>query len=126
MLAGTNGALIQIIMASRVAYGLADSGQGPRWLGIVHPRRQTPTNSTLLVTAIVLILALWIPIMPLAKATSTILLIVFALVNVSLVILKIQKLPVTADCPNYPLALPLTGTVACIAFVLLNFFSLFV
>ena len=120
MLAGLNGALIQIIMASRVAYGLSSAGQGPKWLATVHRRRQTPVNSTAVVTMFVLILALWFPIVPLAKATTTILLIVFASVNASLVVIKFRKLPVPAGAPDYPIVLPLLGTVACVGFVFLN------
>ncbi len=126
MLAGVNGALIQIIMASRVAYGLSNTGQGHNWLAVVHPRRQTPLNSTGMVVLLVLALALWFPIVPLAKATTTILLIVFALVNASLLVIKYRKVPAPDGCPNYPLVLPLLGTAACIGFIVLNFSSLFV
>ena len=125
MLAGINGALIQIIMASRVAYGLSSNGQGPRWLGVVHPRQQTPINSTIVVTVLVLGLAMWFPIVPLAKATTTILLVVFALVNASLLAIKIRKLPAPEGCPDYPFVLPLLGTVACLGFVCLKFASFF-
>ena len=126
MLAGINGALIQIIMASRVSYGLSNTGQGPKWFGVVNRRRQTPINATAVVTMIVLLLALWFPIDVLAKATTTILLVVFSLVNISLLMMKIRKVPKREGCPNYPLVLPLLGSVACVGFVVLNFISLFV
>ncbi len=126
LLAGVNGALIQIIMASRVAYGLSSSGQGPTWLATVQPKRQTPINATLVVAITVLVLALWIPIVPLAKATTTILLIVFALVNASLLVIKLQKRPAAERAPDYPIILPLLGTLACIGFVVSNVVSWFV
>lgn len=125
MLAGINGALIQIIMAARVAYGLSASGQGPRWLATVQPRLQTPIHSTALVTIFVVVLALWFPITSLAKATTTILLVVFTFVNVSLLVVKFRKTPAPENCPNYPLVLPLLGAMACAGFVALKFTSLF-
>ena len=125
LLAGVNGALIQIIMASRVAYGLSKAGQGPRWLSVVHKRRQTPINSTMLVVFTVLVLALWIPIVPLAKATTTILLAVFTLVNASLLMIKFQKQPAPDGCPNYPLFVPLLGTASCVGFLVFKFASPF-
>jgi len=84
LVAVVNGALIQIIMASRVLYGLSWQGWLPPWLGRIHPRRRTPIVATVLVTALVLVLALWFPLLSLAKATSLITLLVFALVNLSL------------------------------------------
>ena len=124
MLAGINGALIQIIMASRVAYGLSDAGQGPAWLGKIQRRRKTPVNATLMVTTCVLVLALWLPIVTLAKVTTTILLVVFTLVNVALVVIKIRHVALPEGCPNYPILLPVLGSLACAGFVLLNFISL--
>lgn len=123
MLAGVNGALIQIIMASRVAYGLSNAGQGPRWLARIHRRRQTPINATIIVTCAVLVLALWFPIVPLARATSTILLAVFAAVNAALLVIKYRKEPAPAECPSYPIVLPWLGTVACVLFLIFNLIS---
>jgi amino acid transporter len=85
ILAVTNGALIQIIMASRVFYGLGSRGDLPRVLARVHPTRRTPVFATALVGAFVAILAAAFPLRPLAEATSVIALAVFALVNLSLV-----------------------------------------
>ena len=84
LVAVVNGALIQIIMASRVLYGLSWQGWLPPLFSRIHPRRQTPVYATVLITALVLVLALWFPLLTLAKATSLISLMVFALVNLSL------------------------------------------
>ena len=84
VLTGVNGALVQIVMAARVGYGLAQRGQLPAWLGRVHPKRQTPLAATAVVTLIVLLLALLLPIESLARATSAIILVVFASVNLAL------------------------------------------
>ncbi|MHC4996552.1 MAG: APC family permease, partial [Planctomycetota bacterium] len=55
MFAIVNGVLIQIIMASRVLYGMAQQGAAPNVFGRVHPGRQTPIHATVAVTAIVLV-----------------------------------------------------------------------
>lgn len=84
-LAMVNGILVQIVMASRVLYGMASDGQLPREFAIVHPTHKTPSRATALVGAAIIGLALFFPLVTLAKATSILTLTVFTLVNVSLV-----------------------------------------
>ena len=57
-----NGVVIQIIMASRVAYGLARRGNLPAFLGRVNKVTRTPLISTVFVTAAVLVLAFFAPL----------------------------------------------------------------
>jgi amino acid transporter len=40
-----NGALINMVMASRLLYGMAQQGVIPRWFGSVHAGRRTPRGS---------------------------------------------------------------------------------
>jgi amino acid transporter len=82
-----NGILVQIVMASRVLYGMAKERLLPDWFSGLHPRRQTPVRATLLVTAAILVLALLVPLVSLAEWTSLIMLLIFTLVNVSLVVI---------------------------------------
>ena len=56
-----------------------------------------------------------------AKTTSTILLLVFAAVNLSLVLIRVTRKTAPYDGPRYPLFLPLIGTFVCLGFVLFNF-----
>lgn len=86
-----NGALIQIIMVSRVMYGMAGKKLAPKILGAVHPRTRTPLIATLLTGIIVVCFALWLPISTLAKTTSSLILVVFALVNLSLLVLNYRE-----------------------------------
>jgi APA family basic amino acid/polyamine antiporter len=86
-----NGALIQIIMISRVMYGMAGKKLGPQIRGAVHPRTRTPLIATLLTGIIVVCFALWLPISTLAKTTSSLILVVFALVNLSLLVLNYRE-----------------------------------
>ena len=115
LLTGINGALVQIVMASRVAYGLARRGQAPRWLAIVNSKTQTPLRGTALMVAIVLTLALFLPLVSLAKITSWIILLVFAMVNLALWRIKGDDPAPTGPGPRYPRWLPLLGFTTCAA-----------
>ena len=70
IVATINGVIVQIIMAARVLYGLAAQGHIAPILADVHPRTRTPLNATLLATAIVLVLAVALPLDRLAEWTS--------------------------------------------------------
>nr|WP_322866987.1 amino acid permease [Aquicoccus sp. G2-2]MEA1114303.1 amino acid permease [Aquicoccus sp. G2-2] len=88
IVATTNGVLIQVIMASRVLYGLADRGHFFPALAIVSKKTQTPVVATSLVMCSIALLALALPIDALAERTSQIVLLVFVLVNAALIKLK--------------------------------------
>lgn len=90
IIATVNGIIIQMIMASRVLYGLSRQGTLPSFLGEVNPITRTPVKSTVLVVAIILTLALLFPLAGLAEMTSRITLIVFSLVNLALLFIKIR------------------------------------
>ncbi|OOZ48383.1 hypothetical protein BOW39_10735 [Solemya velum gill symbiont] len=83
-IAMVNGILIQIIMASRVTYGMAREGLIPSWFGKVGEQRRTPGRAIALVTLLIVILALGFPLVHLAQATSIVILVVFTSVNLSL------------------------------------------
>ena len=79
-----NGILIQIVMAARVLYGMANEALLPSIFGRVHPTLQTPVIATLGVAITIIVLALSFPLLSLATLTSTVTIAVFALVNFSL------------------------------------------
>jgi APA family basic amino acid/polyamine antiporter len=79
-----NGILVQIIMASRVIYGMSREQLLPAILGRVHVERQTPVIATSLVSGAILLLGLLVPLRQLAELTSLAMLLVFAAVNLSL------------------------------------------
>ena len=113
IVATVNGVLIQMIMASRVIYGLADRGHLPGVLAKVPPVTQTPVLATLLVVATILFLTQTLPIDILAERTSQIVLGVFVLVNVSLILLKVR--PGSANTGfHVPLFVPALGVVTSI------------
>ncbi len=83
-IAMVNGILIQIVMASRVVYGMAREGLIPAGLGKIDERRRTPVRAIALVTLLIAALALALPLVHLAQATSVVTLAVFASVNLAL------------------------------------------
>lgn len=116
MIAIVNGALIQLIMASRLFYGMANKGWLWQPLSKVNARTQTPVAATVLVVMITLGLALWFPLETLAKGTSYLALIVFALVNAALVLIKRSR-PTPAGVLNNPLWVPVSGFITCVCLV---------
>ncbi|OOZ37632.1 hypothetical protein BOW52_10130 [Solemya elarraichensis gill symbiont] len=90
-IAMVNGILIQIIMASRVTYGMAREGLIPSWFGKVGERHRTPGRAIVLVTLLIVVLALGLPLVHLAQATSIVILVVFTSVNLSLWIIGSRK-----------------------------------
>jgi len=113
LVAVLNGGLIQIIMASRVLYGLASQRLAWAPLARVHPATRTPLLSTAAVTMVVLMFALFFSLGGLASFTSFVALAVFAMVNASLWRLKRQ----TDSQPAFtvPHAVPIVGFMLCIA-----------
>lgn len=108
VVATVNGVLIQMIMASRVLYGLADRGHLPAILAKVSHRTKTPVWATVGVVLIILLLALALPIDALAARTSQIVLCVFVMVNLALIRLKLA--PNSGDDHfQVPLFVPVLG-----------------
>jgi amino acid transporter len=109
LLAIINGALIQIIMASRVIYGLSCQGALPRLFSFIHPRTRTPLAATALIAAVVMVFALWLPLAQLAEVTSLITLTVFSLVNLALWSLKSRSDQVEGAVWSAPSWVPQVG-----------------
>jgi amino acid transporter len=107
LLAVLNGALVQIIMASRVLYGLASQNLLWRGFAYVHPRTRTPAVGTAAVGLALLVLALAFSLGGLARATSFIALGIFALVNASL--WRIKQRDPARPAFSIPLAVPVLG-----------------
>jgi amino acid transporter len=113
VVATLNGIIVQIIMASRVLYGLASQHDLPAALATVGARTRTPVLATALATSIVLALALLLPLHDLAEVTSRLTLLVFAIVNVSLIVIK-QRDPSPAEGYVAPTWVPWAGAAACL------------
>jgi basic amino acid/polyamine antiporter, APA family len=120
VIATLNGIIVQIIMASRVLYGLAQQGELPAVLARVNPTTRTPLIATALTTAGVLLMALALPLHDLADVTSRLTLIVFTVVNLSLV--RIKQRESTAPDGSFvaPFWVPCAGAGASILLLSLD------
>jgi len=83
-----NGALVLVIMGSRIFYGMACQGSMPRVLGRVWSVTGTPVAATFAAAAVVLVCALALPIGALAQVGSVLTLTVFTVVNIALIAIK--------------------------------------
>lgn len=122
LLAVINGALVQVIMAARIFYGMSARGWLPRVLARVNPRTRTPVVATACVTVIVTVLALWFPLVGLASATSFLVLVVFGLVNVALIVLKRRQSRVIGVIPC-PLWVPVGGAIGSFGLIIAQVFN---
>jgi APA family basic amino acid/polyamine antiporter len=119
-----NGALIQIIMSSRLLYGMACRGWVPEFLGVVYPVTRVPLNSTIITVCLILLFALILPMVTLAELTSYLLLMVFALVNLALIKIK-RRYPAPEGVRTFPLWLPVLGFASTMSFLLIKLISVF-
>jgi amino acid transporter len=95
MFAVANTALINMLMASRLIYGMAKQHVLPPVLGTVHPSRRTPWVAIVFTTSIAFGLILYVTafandkaISTLGGTTSLLLLAVFAVVNIAVLVLR--------------------------------------
>lgn len=119
VIAMVNGVLLQIIMVSRVLYGMAKQQLAPILLSSVCTATSTPIPATLLAGSLVLTFALWLPVTTLAKATSSLILVVFTLVNLSLLSLRYRE----RQRGPLQLGTPAAGALLCISFLVMQIWS---
>lgn len=110
LLALANGALINMIMASRLLYGMATEGILPRSFARLSSRR-TPLVTIVFTTLIAAALILTGDLGTLADTTVLLLLGVFIAVNLSALILRRSE--VAHEHFRVPIALPILGIAAC-------------
>ncbi len=121
VVATLNGVIIQIIMASRVLYGLGKQGSVPAVFARIHPLTRTPLIATGTITAIVLILALAFPLEALAEWASRIVLVIFALVNMALLLVKRRAGAVPDGGFTVRIWVPCAGALTCLAMLVGDF-----
>jgi amino acid transporter len=113
-----NTALINMLMASRLIYGMAQQDVLPRSLGKVLPGRRTPWSGILFTTLIALALIAVVTyqaessiVVALGGTTGLLLLVVFTVVNVACLVLRRD----TRTEPRFraPTAIPWVGAIGC-------------
>ena len=119
LFAVANTALVNYVTASRLIYGMAHQGLLPLRLGEVHAERRTPHFAILALFLVAMPLALFGTIAELAAATVLLLLLVFAVVNAALFVLKRRP----GEKHGYfeiPLAVPALGALVCLVLVVVR------
>ncbi len=108
-----NGALINLIMASRLLYGMAGEGVLPPAFAAVLPGRRTPWVAIAFTATVACLLLSTGDVGELADTTVLLLLIVFAAVNVSVLVLRRESVPFRHF--TSPTAMPVVGAAVSLA-----------
>ncbi|MEV0258033.1 APC family permease [Streptomyces sp. NPDC050732] len=112
LFAVTNSALINIMMASRLCYGMANERILPRAMGRVLAKRRTPVVGIVFVSLLAIGLVSTGEIEGLGDTTAFLLLCVFAVVNVAVLVLR--RDPVGHEHFRTPTVLPVLGAVTAL------------
>lgn len=135
LLAICNTALMNMIMASRLLYGMANEQILPKQFARVHATRRTPYVAiafTVAIAAILILSSLLIKdgVKDLANTTVLLLLVVFAIVNIAVLVLRQRPVdhphfqtptwaPALGAATSLVLASPLAGTPGRVYFIAL-------
>lgn len=112
LIAVANGALLTMIMVSRLTYGMAEQNLLPAVLGRVLPNRKTPWVAILTTTLVAMGLTLVGDLATLAETVVLLLLFVFLSVNVSVLVLRRDQ--VEHDHFRIWTVVPVLGIASCI------------
>jgi amino acid transporter len=114
-----NTALLNYLMGSRLLYGMSRQGLLPAVLGTVHPVRKSPHIAVFVLFGIVSLLILSGSVKQLAESTVLLLLIVFTVVNISLVVLKRRP---SEPCGGFepPMLVPVFGALVCAILIIVR------
>ncbi|WP_130888011.1 APC family permease [Pseudomonas sp. Sample_21] len=112
LIAVANGALLTMIMASRLTYGMANLGLLPGVLGAVLRERKTPWAAIVATTVVAIALTLTGTLATLAETVVLLLLFVFLSTNVSVLVLRRDR--VEEDHFRVPTFVPVLAIVSCL------------
>ncbi len=110
LFAVVNSALINMLMASRLLYGMSRERIIPSAFGIVHDSRRTPWVAIVFTSVIAIILVTTADI-TLLGGTTALLLVVFTIVNIAVLVLR--RDPVEHEHFRAPSWTPWVGIVLC-------------
>ncbi|MCC7543341.1 amino acid permease [bacterium] len=110
ILSAINGVLVHLVLVSRLLYGMAQRGLIHAHFGAVHRKTRTPILATIISVIVMTAAALSLPIVSLASLTSYVVLILFCLVNLSLIVIKFRP---AARQPklSIPIIIPILGLI---------------
>jgi len=113
-LAVSNTGLLNMVMVSRLMYGMAEQQLLPPWLARLHPRTRTPHRAIATILLVIVALAISGTLKGLAGTTSTLLLAVFFTMNVALIVLKRREQESSGGF-RIPLFVPILGALSTVA-----------
>jgi len=112
LVAVANGALLTMIMSSRLAYGMGKQGLIPSAFSRILPQRGTPWVAIVVTTVLAMVLTATGSIATLAETVVLLLLFVFLSTNVAVLVLRRDR----TDAPHFRAwtVLPVLGAASCI------------
>ena len=114
-----NTALLNYLMGSRLLYGMSRQGLLPAVLATIHPKRHSPHVAIVVLFGIVSLLILSGGVKQLAESTVLLLLIVFTVVNISLVVLK-RRPGEPRGGFEPPMIVPVLGAFVCASLIVVR------
>ncbi len=107
--------LVDLVAMGRIGFALSRDGLLPAWIGRVHPKWETPYRVTLGTTAVVMLLAGFVPLDALAEMVSIGTLFAFLVVSIAVVVLRRTRPRMKRPfrTPSVPL-LPVVSALCCV------------
>ncbi len=115
LMAVSNSALINMIMASRIVYGMAEQGIVAGVFSRLLPGRRTPIAAILFTTLISIVLIISGDLASLADTTVLLLLSVFTIVNIAVLVLRNDE--VDHEHFHAPSVFPVLGAIVSVALI---------
>lgn len=112
LIAVANGALLTMIMASRLTYGMSNLALLPSFLGRVLPQRRTPWAAIIATTLVAVALTLTGTLATLAQTVVLLLLFVFLSTNMAVLVLRKDR--VEGEHFKVPAWAPMLAIVSCL------------
>lgn len=112
LIAVANGALLTMIMASRLAYGMARQGLLPSALAKVLPERRTPWFSIMATSVVAVVLTLTGSLAVLAQ--TVVLLLLFVFISTNLAVLVLRSDVVSEKHFRVPTWVPIAAIASCL------------
>ena len=107
--------LVDLVAMGRIGFALCRDGLLPAWIGRVHPKWETPYRVTLGTTAVVVLLAGFVPLDALAEMVSIGTLFAFFVVSIAVIVLRRTRPRMKRPfrTPSVPL-LPIVSALCCV------------
>lgn len=115
MIAIANTGLLNLMMASRLAYGMANENLLPPFLARINRRHSTPAAAIAVTTATAALLMASGDVGGLARTTSLLLLVIFAVLHVALLRIRRAEAQPPAGIFRAPSWSPIAGIAVCLA-----------